>query len=126
MIHKLGQVMLYVNDQEKAVQFWVDKVGFRVIADEDNGQGFRWIEIAPSQTAETSIVLHNKELIAKMSPELNLSTPSLMFYSDNLDQLYAKLQEQQVTVGEIVTMPTGRVFNFADDENNYFAVAEKR
>lgn len=126
MIHKLGQVMLYVNDQEKAVQFWVDKVGFCVIADEDNGQGFRWIEIAPSQTAETSIVLHNKELIAKMSPELNLSTPSLMFYSDNLDQLYAKLQEQQVTVGEIVTMPTGRVFNFADDENNYFAVAEKR
>lgn len=126
MIRKLGQVMLYVNDQEKAVQFWVDKVGFCVIADEDNGEGFRWIEIAPSEAAETSIVLHNKELIAKMSPELNLSTPSLMFYSDNLDQLYAKLKEQQVTVGEIVTMPTGRVFNFADDENNYFAVAEKK
>lgn len=126
MIQKLGQVMLYVNDQDKAVQFWVEKVGFCVIADEDNGQGFRWIEIAPSEAAETSIVLHKKELVAKMSPELNLGTPSLMFYSDNFDPLYAKLKEQQVTVGEIVAMPTGRVFNFADDENNYFAVAEKR
>lgn len=126
MIQKLGQVMLYVNDQDKAVQFWVEKVGFCVIADEDNGQGFRWIEIAPSEAAETSIVLHNKELVAKMSPELNLGTPSLMFYSDNFDPLYAKLKEQQVTVGEIVAMPTGKVLNFADDENNYFAVAEKR
>lgn len=126
MIHKLGQVMLYVHDQDRAVQFWVDKVGFCVIADEDNGQGFRWIEIAPSEAAETSIVLHNRELIAKMSPELNLSTPSLLFYSNQFDLLYAKFKEQQITVGEIVTMPTGRVFNFADDENHYFAVAEKQ
>lgn len=60
-----------------------------------------------------------------MSPELNLDTPSLMFFTENLDQLYSDLLKNKVTVGEIVNMPTGRVLNFADNEDNYFAVMEK-
>jgi lactoylglutathione lyase len=60
-----------------------------------------------------------------MNPEMNLGTPSLMFFSDNFDQLNRELKEQNVTVGEIVEIPGGRVFNFADLENNYFAVMEK-
>ncbi|MEH7095544.1 VOC family protein [Neobacillus vireti] len=126
MINMLGQVMLYVNNQDEAVKFWTEKLGFKVISDEDNGQGLRWIEIAPTTEIGTSIVLHNKELISKMQPELNLGTPSLMFFSKDLDQLYTDLSKQNVTVGEMVTMPTGRVFNFADSENNYFAVLEKK
>ena len=86
----------------------------------------RWIEIAPTKDAETSIILHNKEVISKMSPELNLGTPSLMFFTENLEQLYKDLSNKNITVGEIVTMPSGRVFNFADSEGNYFAVMEKK
>ena len=126
MIHKIGQVMLYVNNQDAALTFWTEKVGFSVISEEDNGQGMRWIEIAPTKDAQTSFVLHNKEFIAKMQPELNLQTPSLLFYSENLDQLYKDFSEKQIKVGELVTMPSGRVFNFADDEDNYFAVMEKK
>ncbi|MGG2017124.1 VOC family protein [Bacillus sp. S10(2024)] len=126
MINKVGQIMLYVNNQDEAVQFWTEKVGFGVVSEEDNGQGFRWIEIAPTKEAETSIILHNKEFIAKMSPELNLGTPSLMFFSENFDNLYSDLSHKNVTVGEIVNMPSGRIFNFADHENNYFAVMEKK
>ncbi|UQW96959.1 VOC family protein [Rummeliibacillus sp. G93] len=126
MINNVGQIMLYVDDQDKAKEFWTEKVGFSVISEEDNGQGMKWIEIAPTKEAETSIILHNKELIAKMSPELNLGTPSLMFFSNNFDGLYRDLSNKHVTVGEIVNMPSGRVFNFADSENNYFAVMEKR
>lgn len=125
MFKRLGQVMLYVNNQDQAVTFWTEKAGFIVISETDTGQGMRWVEIAPSIEAETSIVLHNKELISKMQPEMNLGTPSLMFFSNQFDQLYTDLLSKDVTVGEIVTMPTGRVFNFADDENNYFAVMEK-
>ncbi len=126
MINKVGQIMLYVNNQDEAVKFWTEKVGFSVISEEDNGQGMRWIEIAPTKEAETSIILHNKELIAKMQPELNLGTPSLMFFSENLDKLYNDLSNKNITVGEIVNMPSGRVFNFADNEENYFAVMEKK
>ncbi|WLR52508.1 VOC family protein [Bacillus tianshenii] len=125
MIKKLGQVMLYVHDQDDAVKFWTDQLGFLVISEENNEQGMRWVEIAPSEDAETSIILHNKEFVAKMSPGLNLGTPSLMFFTKNLDHLHSELSNKNIKVGEIVNMPSGRVFNFADNEDNYFAVMEK-
>lgn len=126
MIHKVGQIMLYVNNQDEAVKFWTEKVGFRVISEENNGQGMRWIEIAPTEGAETSIILHNKEFVAKMSPGLHLGTPSLLFFTENLDELYTEFSTKNIKVGDIVDMPSGRVFNFADDEDNYFAVMEKK
>ncbi|KEO82411.1 VOC family protein [Tumebacillus flagellatus] len=124
MINKLGQVMLYVANQEESLKFWTEKAGFQVVADETSGP-MRWIEIVPAADAATSLVLHNKELIAKMQPELNLSTPSLLFYSNDLDRLYQDFKDKGVTVGDLVSMPSRRVFNFADNEGNYFAVAEK-
>ncbi len=51
----------------------------------------RWIEITPKKDADTSIIIHNKEFVAKMSPGLNLGTPSLMFFTENFDQLYSDL-----------------------------------
>ncbi|WP_019912200.1 VOC family protein [Paenibacillus sp. HW567] len=124
MINKIGQVMLYVNNQDESRDFWIEKLGFEVISDETNGP-MRFIEVAPKGAA-TSIVLHNKEFVAKMNPEMNLGTPSLMYFTEDLDQLYQDLTSKNVTVGEIVELPFGRVFNFADTENNYFAVMEKR
>ncbi|WP_099355390.1 VOC family protein [Fredinandcohnia onubensis] len=125
MFSQLGQVMLYVNNQDEAVNFWTEKLGFTIVAEEDNGQ-MRWIEIAPKKGLETSIILHDKEFVAKMSPGLNLETPSLMFFTKNLEELHTDLSNKNITVGEIVTMPSGKVFNFADNEENYFAVMEKR
>lgn len=126
MIHKVGQIMLYVNNQDEAVKFWTEKAGFRVISEENNGQGMRWIEIAPTEGAETSIILHNKEFVAKMSPGLHLGTPSLLFFTKNLDELHGEFSTKNIKVGDIIDMPSGRVFNFADDEDNYFAVMEKK
>lgn len=123
MIQQLGQVMLYVNDQEQAKQFWIEKLGFELISDVDNG--LRIITIAPTDDAHTSIVLHDKKKIQEMSPELNLGAPSLMFYGENLEVLYEEYQAKGITVGELVSMGFGKVFNFADDEGNYFAITEK-
>lgn len=126
MIHKIGQVMLYVKNQDQAVRFWEEKVGFSVLSIEENGQGMKWVEMAPTKDAETSIIIHDKEIIAKMSPEVNLGTPSLLFFSDDVEKLRQDLVAKNVKVGEIVDMPSGKVFNFADDEGQYFAVMEKR
>ncbi|TXK70844.1 VOC family protein [Paenibacillus sp. N3.4] len=125
MINKVGQIMLYVNNQDESLKFWTEKAGFSFVAEEKN-EFMRWIEIAPTNLAATSIVLHNKELIAKMQPQLNLHTPSILFFSENLDELYTDFKAKNITVGELVNMPSGRVFNFADNEGNYFAVLEKK
>lgn len=126
MINILGQVMVYVYNQDEAVKFWTEKVGFTVISEEDNGEGMRWIEIAPKKDSQTTIVLHNKELIEKMNSGINLGTPSLLFFTDDIEKLYKKLTNNNVNVGEIINMPTGKTFNFADSEENYFAVIERK
>ncbi|OXM17515.1 VOC family protein [Paenibacillus herberti] len=124
MINKIGQVMLYVDNQDASRDFWTEKLGFEVIVEETNGP-MRWIEVAPKGAA-TSIVLHSKELVAKMNPGMNLGTPSMMYFTDNFDALYSDLKNKNIKVGDIVQLPSGRVFNFADNEENYFAVSEKK
>ena len=124
MISKVGQVMLYVNNQDEAAEFWTKKLGFTVVADEKT-EGMRWIEIAPSANAETSIILHDRDTVAKLSPGVNLDTPSLMFFTEDAEKLHKEFASKNITVGEIVEMASNKVFNFADNEDNYFAVMEK-
>lgn len=118
--------MLYVENQKTIRDFWVTHFNFVVKNEMSNGDMYM-VELAPHAETETTIVLHNREQIAKMSPELDMATPSLLFSlfsSDDLDGLHAKLKAAGITVGEIVDMPGQRVFNFADPENHYFAVKE--
>lgn len=35
MISKVRQIMLYVKNQDEAVNFWTEKMGFSVISEED-------------------------------------------------------------------------------------------
>jgi predicted enzyme related to lactoylglutathione lyase len=42
---------LYVDDQEKALQFYTDKLGFRKKADFSNGN-YRWLTVASSEEPE--------------------------------------------------------------------------
>ena len=39
LFSRLGQIMLYVNNQDDAVEFWTEKLGFTVIAEESSSQG---------------------------------------------------------------------------------------
>lgn len=120
---QLAQLMLYVENQKTIRDFWVTHFNFVVTNEMSNGDMYM-VELAPHTEAETTMVLHNREQIAKMSPELDMATPSLLFSSDDLDGLHTRLKAAGITVGEIVNMPGQRVFNFADPENHYFAVKE--
>lgn len=125
MIEKLNQVMLYVDDQEKAVNFWKDTMDFVVKSEGELPDGFKSVEIAPSEENETSFVLFDKAFIKKYSPEVSLETPSLMFKASNFDELYNSLKEKGLTGHDIIDMPEGRVFNFHDTQGNYFAIMEQ-
>lgn len=40
--------IIYVRDQERAMRFYVDKLGFRVVVDHTFDNGQRWIEVGPA------------------------------------------------------------------------------
>lgn len=116
------KIMLYVQDVEQSSAFW-QSIGFkeleRVTMDDT-----LVVEIAPSLTSDTKIVLYELAFIQKHSPEVLGNAPSLMFTSENIMDLYKKMTALKIEVGELVQLPTGLVFNFADNDGNYFAVSE--
>lgn len=123
-MEKLNQVMLYVDDQAKSVEFWTDILGFVVVSEEEMAEGFKAIEVAPNHNVETSISIIEIEFMEKYSPEVSVTTPSLMFKEKDLDALYEKLKEKGLTGHDIIEMSGTRVFNFQDGQGNYFAVSD--
>ncbi|EAC4521694.1 VOC family protein [Listeria monocytogenes] len=125
MIEKIGQVMLYVENQAAVRDFWVEKLDFVVVSEEVVNGKIQWIEIAPTKGVETTFVLQNKKKVAEMNPEMNLGTPSILLFGNNVAELYEEYKNRGITVGDLVDLPMGRVFNFSDNEGNYFAICEK-
>ncbi|EGI2043635.1 VOC family protein [Listeria monocytogenes] len=125
MVEKIGQVMLYVENQAAVRDFWVEKLDFVVVSEEVVNGEIQWIEIAPTKGVETTFVLQNKKKVAEMNPEMNLGTPSILLFGNNVAELYEEYKDKGITVGDLVDLPMDRVFNFSDNEGNYFAICEK-
>jgi lactoylglutathione lyase len=59
MITKLGAIGVTVTNQQQALEFYIDKLGFEKRADVPISEDERWIEVAPSG-AETTIILEKQ------------------------------------------------------------------
>ena len=56
---KIANAQLWVQDQEEALAFWTEKVGFQVSADVTMPEmgDFRWLTVGPPGQEDVSIVL---------------------------------------------------------------------
>src|ERR1700753_3423251 len=56
---KIADAQLWVQDQEEALKFWTEKVGFEVQADVTMPEmgDFRWLTVSPPGQEDVSIVL---------------------------------------------------------------------
>jgi len=57
MITKFSHTTLYVLDQEKAYDFYVNKLGFKVNTDATMGNGYRWLTVNPPEQPDLEVVL---------------------------------------------------------------------
>jgi catechol 2,3-dioxygenase-like lactoylglutathione lyase family enzyme len=57
MITKLSHASFYVNDQDKAFDFYVNKLGFKVNTDVTMENGFRWLTVNPPGQPDLEIIL---------------------------------------------------------------------
>lgn len=71
MVTKVSHVTLYVDDQEKAYEVYVHKLGFRVTNDTTLEGGLRWLTVSPPGQPELEILLAEPKepmIIAEMVP----------------------------------------------------------
>jgi catechol 2,3-dioxygenase-like lactoylglutathione lyase family enzyme len=57
MITKFSHTTLFVTDQEKALDFYVKKLGFRINTDAVLSNGYRWLTVSSPEQPEIEIIL---------------------------------------------------------------------
>lgn len=120
MIKKIATVGIYVDDQNKALQFWTEKVGFELRNNIDMGNGMTWMEVAP-QGAESCLVIYPKKLMTNFT-ELK---PSIVFNCENIERVCADLKKNGVTFSkELSSMGWGKFASFKDEDGNEFGLKD--
>ena len=57
MVTKFSHTSLFVTDQDKAYDFYVNKLGFKVHTDVKMDNGFRWLTLNPPEQPDLEVVL---------------------------------------------------------------------
>ena len=61
IITKLSHTSFFVTDQNKAYDFYVNKLGFKVNTDVTMDNGFRWLTVNPPDQPDLEIILFPSE-----------------------------------------------------------------
>jgi lactoylglutathione lyase len=123
MIRGIGQVVLEVDDQDRALTFWTEAMGFELAQDAPYGDE-RWLEVRTPDGAVT-IVLSLRQGERPTAPE-ELPTSNIMFYCDDLPRTYGELKARGVEFPQPpVEQPFGWWSMFEDTEGNRFALTPR-
>lgn len=117
--------MLYVEDTKAALEFWTKKMNFVLLETANYGEATSY-EIAPSTDAPIKFGLHQKDWVAKNSPEMNVGFPSLLFETTDLEAEYNRLIQAGIVTNPIMEYQGMVHFTFVDNEGHYIAVRESK
>jgi lactoylglutathione lyase len=118
MIKQIATVALYTDNQEAAMKFWTEKIGFEVRRNESMGPGGNWIEVAP-KGAETRLVIYPKS----MMPNWSELKPSIVFECEDIQKAYEQFTAAGVEfLEEPKQMRWGTYARFKDIDGNEFVL----
>lgn len=121
MITQVSFVSIPVADQQRALAFYTEKLGFEVTTNEPMGEGGpRWIELRPAPGAQTRVVLFTPE-----GQEDRIGTfATAAFTADDVRKTCEELKGRGVEFTMPPTeQPWGVMAQFKDSEGNTFVVA---
>ena len=134
MSHGVEVVGIYVRDQDEALAFYVDKLGFRVTADARNGD-YRWLTVQHPEQPSFQL-----GLFAPQPPTLDAATaqtmremvakgamPPLVFVVDDCRAAYDRLHARGVEFTQAPVERYGAVdASFRDPSGNGWKMIEAR
>jgi catechol 2,3-dioxygenase-like lactoylglutathione lyase family enzyme len=101
-----------VADQDRARDFYVNTLGFDLIADTQTGPGMRWVQVGAGG-AQTSLTL-----VTWFDTMPAGSLRGLVIESDDLDGDIKALTARGVELSEVQAAPWGQFVTLADPDGN--------
>ena len=74
MLNHVAEIMIYVYDHNKAIQFWTEHLNFTVVEDTEEME-MRVVKLQPNTQAQTLIVLQDKAKVDAMDMGVSTTTP---------------------------------------------------
>jgi catechol 2,3-dioxygenase-like lactoylglutathione lyase family enzyme len=121
-VGQIGTVMVPVSDQDRAIEFYVEKLGFEKRADIPFGDGNRWVEVAPPGAATTVALVQPRE-----GESTGIET-RIGYTTSDVDSDHAELRARGVDVDEQVMRMGGPVppmFFFRDQDGNRSLIVQR-
>ncbi|MEC6816178.1 VOC family protein [Photobacterium toruni] len=117
-ICRVDTVSIPVTDQNQALQFYRDVLGFEVIRDHAESQQARWVQLVP-KGAETTI-----SLVKPFAGMEAGGVQGLVVQTHDIQSTYQELSSRGVALSEIITMMEGRFATFNDPDGNGWVLIE--
>jgi len=121
MISHVKFVSIPTSDQDRALKFWTDVVGFRVLTDQPFDDRQRWIELRVGSSDTRIVLFRSDEGGAQPGSAFNGALAC-----DNVEQTWKELSGRGV---EFVKSPTkepwGAFAIFKDPDGNQFVLSSK-
>jgi catechol 2,3-dioxygenase-like lactoylglutathione lyase family enzyme len=120
-ITQVGTVIIPVSDQDRALEFYLDKLGFEKRSDSPYGKGDRWVEVAPPGAATTIALVP-----PRAGDPIGIDT-HVGFTTDDVEADHASLRARGVEAdAEVMRMggPVPPMFFFRDPDGNRFLIVQ--
>ncbi len=111
-----------VSDQDRALGFYLDTLGFEKRVDTPYGEGDRWVEVAPPGAATTIALVPPRE-----GESAGIET-RVGFTTEDAEADHASLRAQGVDADAAVMRmgdPVPPMFFFRDPDGNSFLIVER-
>jgi catechol 2,3-dioxygenase-like lactoylglutathione lyase family enzyme len=120
MIRGVKFASIPVTDQDRALAFYTEKLGFRLVTDQPFNEEQRWIELGISGT-ETRVVLFRFDNGVQPGTKMNIT-----FWADDVERTARELEDKGV---EFVMKPQkadwGTAAAFKDLDGNTFVISSR-
>jgi catechol 2,3-dioxygenase-like lactoylglutathione lyase family enzyme len=119
---QIGTVCVPVSDQDRAIDFYVNKLGFEQRTDVPFGDGYRWIEVAPAGAVTTIAIVPPPP----GNPTGGMQT-GISLQTHDIDAVHADLKAKGVDVDDEVSRmgdPVPPLLWFRDPDANVLMIVE--
>ncbi len=138
---KLSHTCFYVLDQDRAKEFYTEKLGFEVRSDvtmgaefEGAGKGFRWLTVSPPDQPDVEIILADPRMgnDAETAEQIRVlvakgAMGTGVMGTDDVQKTYEELSARGVVfTQEPASRPYGVEAIFRDDSGNWFSLTQRK
>jgi lactoylglutathione lyase len=121
-IKQLGRVIIPVSDQDAAIAFYTDKLGFSVTSDIPFGEGDRWVEVSPPGDG-AKIALTRPQGEYQPGRDTGIALVSSDPHADHEELKAAGVDVDDDLMGGDGTVPL--LFMFRDQDGNQLLIVEE-